>query len=186
MPLLVNKLIFTLIPQRAPWILRPILRFVFSSLSSQFLEPRLIIHANYVSSSVAIVYRVPTPFPDWRALEEKWQLVCRRRRAYFCGLHDVIRPWNLGKWTYWRFGRECLSICEESPWTVSSLDFIMECSHLIGIYFYFNRPAYQRVSHFCSVFRQHDIDVFSRRSKRVISTLMQVRQSNLRYSCKSV
>lgn len=41
MPLLVNKLIFSLVPARAPFILRPILRAAFSKLEDAMLDPRL-------------------------------------------------------------------------------------------------------------------------------------------------
>ena len=58
MPLLVNLYIYNLIPQQVPWILRPVFRFVFGALSSKMIEPRLIIHANYVSSlAVAIMFK---------------------------------------------------------------------------------------------------------------------------------
>lgn len=48
MPLLVNKLIFGLVPDRAPFILRPILRSVFNTLDSNLLDPRLKTQAQLV------------------------------------------------------------------------------------------------------------------------------------------
>lgn len=55
MPLLVNKLIFGLVPERAPFILRPILRTVFKKLESVIIEPRLKIHASLVSPALTIL-----------------------------------------------------------------------------------------------------------------------------------
>ena len=49
MPLLVNKLVFSLAPERAPFILRPILRPVFKRLDDAVVEPRLKKHAAFVS-----------------------------------------------------------------------------------------------------------------------------------------
>ena len=51
MPLLVNKLIFSLVPDRAPFILRPILRAVFGKLTGTLLDPRLKRQAAFVSLS---------------------------------------------------------------------------------------------------------------------------------------
>ena len=51
MPLLVNKLIFSLVPDRAPFILRPVLRAVFKKLDSATIEPRLKIHGPFVSAN---------------------------------------------------------------------------------------------------------------------------------------
>ena len=49
MPLLVNKLIFTLVPRMSPWIIRPLLRYVFNSLIDMLATPRLKIQAKLVS-----------------------------------------------------------------------------------------------------------------------------------------
>lgn len=48
MPMLVNKLIFRIIPSRAPFFLRPLLNGVFSTVSSKLLDPRLKTHAKLV------------------------------------------------------------------------------------------------------------------------------------------
>ena len=48
MPLLVNKLIFGIVPTRAPFLLRPILRSVFDGLDKAMISPRLKAHADYV------------------------------------------------------------------------------------------------------------------------------------------
>ncbi|KAI0089500.1 thioredoxin-like protein [Irpex rosettiformis] len=45
MPLLVNKLIFGIVPSRAPWIVRPLLRYVFNSLTDLLVTPRLKVQA---------------------------------------------------------------------------------------------------------------------------------------------
>jgi hypothetical protein len=41
MPLLVNKLIFSLIPARAPFFIRPLLWVVFGQLDKQMLMPQI-------------------------------------------------------------------------------------------------------------------------------------------------
>ena len=48
MPLLVNKIIFSLVPSKAPFLLRPILRGVFSNLDRMLINPRLKSQADYV------------------------------------------------------------------------------------------------------------------------------------------
>ncbi len=49
MPILVNKLIFKIIPERSPFFIRPILQAVFNQVSAKMLDPRLKIHAEMVS-----------------------------------------------------------------------------------------------------------------------------------------
>jgi hypothetical protein len=41
MPLLVNKLIFSLVPARAPFFIRPLLWMVFGQLDKQMLMPQI-------------------------------------------------------------------------------------------------------------------------------------------------
>ncbi|KAI8986753.1 hypothetical protein BD414DRAFT_486938 [Trametes punicea] len=53
MPMLVNKLIFTMIPQRAPFIIRPLLRSVFNTVSAKLLDPRLKAHAEIIESHLS-------------------------------------------------------------------------------------------------------------------------------------
>ena len=48
MPMLVNKLIFKIIPERSPFFLRPLLKGVFAMVSSKMLDPRLKIHSQMV------------------------------------------------------------------------------------------------------------------------------------------
>ena len=48
MPLLVFKIVFGMVPRRAPFILRPLLWFVFGALESQMLQPRLKLQADFV------------------------------------------------------------------------------------------------------------------------------------------
>ena len=50
MPLLINKLRFGLVPEKSPFILQPILRMVFSSLTDKLVYSRLKVHADYVHS----------------------------------------------------------------------------------------------------------------------------------------
>ena len=48
MPMLVNKLIFKIIPERSPFLLRPLLKGVFGMIASKMLDPRLKTHAQMV------------------------------------------------------------------------------------------------------------------------------------------
>ncbi|KAH8097038.1 thioredoxin-like protein [Cristinia sonorae] len=48
MPLLVNSLIFTIVPQRAPFIIRPLVRPIFNMLLAQMVTPRLKEHAKMI------------------------------------------------------------------------------------------------------------------------------------------
>ena len=50
MPLLVNRLIFTMIPERSPFFIRPLLKAVFNAVNANFLHPRMKAHADFVSS----------------------------------------------------------------------------------------------------------------------------------------
>ena len=49
MPLLVNKLIFRIIPERTPFFLRPLVKGVFGMLTNKLIDPRLKLHADMVS-----------------------------------------------------------------------------------------------------------------------------------------
>ncbi|KAH9856461.1 thioredoxin-like protein [Lenzites betulinus] len=53
MPMLVNKLIFHMIPERSPFFLRPLLKSVFSTVSAKMLDPRLKIHAEMIEAHLA-------------------------------------------------------------------------------------------------------------------------------------
>ncbi|RPD65667.1 thioredoxin-like protein [Lentinus tigrinus ALCF2SS1-7] len=53
MPLLVNKLVFRIIPERVPFFLRPFLKGVFGMLSSKMIEPRLKLHAKMIEDHLA-------------------------------------------------------------------------------------------------------------------------------------
>lgn len=48
MPLLVNKLIYTIVPQKLPMLIRPLANLVFGGLSSQFVDPGLKANARLV------------------------------------------------------------------------------------------------------------------------------------------
>ena len=48
MPMLVNKLIFRIIPERSPFLIRPLLNGAFNMISSKMLDPRLKTHAQMV------------------------------------------------------------------------------------------------------------------------------------------
>lgn len=52
MPLLVNKLIFKMIPEQSPFFIRPLLRYVFAAVNARLLDPRLKTHADFVSNYV--------------------------------------------------------------------------------------------------------------------------------------
>ena len=53
MPMLVNKLIFKMIPERSPFLIRPLLKTVFNTVNAKLLDPRLKTHADFVSNCVA-------------------------------------------------------------------------------------------------------------------------------------
>ncbi|KZS97064.1 thioredoxin-like protein [Sistotremastrum niveocremeum HHB9708] len=50
MPILVNQLIFTIVPERAPFFLRPLLWLVFGQLRAKLTEPRLRENAAWIVS----------------------------------------------------------------------------------------------------------------------------------------
>ncbi len=50
MPMLVNKIIFKIIAERSPFLIRPLLRSVFTKVSTLMLDPRLKTHAEFVST----------------------------------------------------------------------------------------------------------------------------------------
>ncbi|PIL27642.1 hypothetical protein GSI_10794 [Ganoderma sinense ZZ0214-1] len=50
MPMLVNKLIFQIIPERSPFFIRPLLRGVFNKVSTLMLDPRLKSHAELIEN----------------------------------------------------------------------------------------------------------------------------------------
>lgn len=54
MPILVNKLIFTIIPQQAPFFVRPLLNIVFNTVNDKMIHPRMKTNAELVS--VIILY----------------------------------------------------------------------------------------------------------------------------------
>jgi len=53
MPLLVDKLIFMMLPEKAPFFVRPILRAASSTMNSKFLDPRLKIHSRLIEEHLA-------------------------------------------------------------------------------------------------------------------------------------
>ncbi|KAB5588896.1 hypothetical protein CTheo_7662 [Ceratobasidium theobromae] len=53
MPQLVNLLIFTIVPDRAPLIIRPILRMVFNTLIAQMVDPRLTENSKMIEGHLA-------------------------------------------------------------------------------------------------------------------------------------
>ncbi|KAK7693480.1 hypothetical protein QCA50_003048 [Cerrena zonata] len=53
MPLLVNSLIFSIIPERAPFLLRPLLRSVFANVRAKMLDVRLKKHSELIESHLS-------------------------------------------------------------------------------------------------------------------------------------
>ncbi|KAL5521505.1 hypothetical protein ACEPAF_2253 [Sanghuangporus sanghuang] len=53
MPLLVNKLIFSVIPQRTPFFIRPIASVIFNTVQKQFLDPQIETHVTFVEEHLA-------------------------------------------------------------------------------------------------------------------------------------
>lgn len=50
MPVLSQKLIFTLVPKRAPFFLRPVVKMIFGMLLNTLVEPRLKLHHDFIES----------------------------------------------------------------------------------------------------------------------------------------
>jgi len=50
MPILVNELIFTMIPQQSPFFIRPLMNVVFGQVKSKMTQPRMKIHADLIES----------------------------------------------------------------------------------------------------------------------------------------
>ncbi|THH29247.1 hypothetical protein EUX98_g4941 [Antrodiella citrinella] len=48
MPILVNKLVFSIVPERSPFFIRPIARMMFGALTAKLVTPRLLAHAAYL------------------------------------------------------------------------------------------------------------------------------------------
>ncbi|KAH9930515.1 thioredoxin-like protein [Epithele typhae] len=48
MPMLVQQLIFKMIPAQAPFLIRPLLNAIFNKISAGFIEPRLKLHADMI------------------------------------------------------------------------------------------------------------------------------------------
>ncbi|TDL24564.1 thioredoxin-like protein [Rickenella mellea] len=53
MPILVNKLVFTIIPQRVPFYIRPVANIIFGSVSKQLLEPNIETNSKFVEAHLA-------------------------------------------------------------------------------------------------------------------------------------
>ncbi|EMD34803.1 hypothetical protein CERSUDRAFT_140479 [Gelatoporia subvermispora B] len=53
MPLLVDKLIFQMLPEKAPFFVRPILRAASGTVNGKLLDPRLKIHARLIEEHLA-------------------------------------------------------------------------------------------------------------------------------------
>ncbi|KAF8596492.1 thioredoxin-like protein, partial [Ceratobasidium sp. AG-I] len=53
MPILVNHMIFTGVPEHSPFFIRPLLRMVFNTLHSQLVEPRLKANMAMIESHLA-------------------------------------------------------------------------------------------------------------------------------------
>ena len=57
MPALALKLIFGMIPEKAPLLLQPLLRGIFDALISRLALPRLRTHADFVSTGLSSACR---------------------------------------------------------------------------------------------------------------------------------
>ncbi|KAF5356615.1 hypothetical protein D9758_008218 [Tetrapyrgos nigripes] len=53
MPPLVNKLIFSMAPNEAPWFIRPLVRMIMNRMSTGFIEPEIQKHADLVESHLS-------------------------------------------------------------------------------------------------------------------------------------
>lgn len=53
MPILQNYMIFTMVPDHAPFLIRPLLRVVFNTLKSQIVDPRIKVNLEMIESHLA-------------------------------------------------------------------------------------------------------------------------------------
>lgn len=56
MPALALKLLFGMIPEKAPMLLKPFLRGIFDALNRRMIHPRLRVHTEFVSSRLSLVH----------------------------------------------------------------------------------------------------------------------------------
>jgi len=95
MPVLSQKLIFTLVPKRAPFFLRPVVKMIFGMLLNTLVEPRLKLHHDFV-------YRESLGKVSVR-------LVCWGRTSHRCGFPNVVRDGIIG-YTERQFWTEVTSL----------------------------------------------------------------------------
>jgi len=49
MPVLVNKLIFTKVPEQSPWFIRPVMSLIFGQVGAVLIDPQIKRNAEMVS-----------------------------------------------------------------------------------------------------------------------------------------
>lgn len=54
MPILVQKIIFDIVPQKSPFLIRPIANLIFNNLHKQLLDPEFKKHFTLVASSLLL------------------------------------------------------------------------------------------------------------------------------------
>jgi hypothetical protein len=130
MPYLVNFLIYTTVPDRAPLIIRPILRMAFNALISQLIEPRLKENAKMVRINQCYYQTNLTRLlPDRRApCQETWQILRGRRQFHFSRLYDAVPIGGVAfAWIY-PAGRAHLQVCRYYSRSVSCVVSIAQAS----------------------------------------------------------
>lgn len=71
MPILASKLLFGMIPEKAPILLKPFLQGIFDALNRRMVHPRLRIHTEFVSRMLSLVHHSNSGYTtDRSALEE--------------------------------------------------------------------------------------------------------------------
>ncbi|KAK7439410.1 hypothetical protein VKT23_017631 [Stygiomarasmius scandens] len=53
MPLLVNKLIFSMAPDQSPWFIRPLVRLVLNGMSTGYLDPEIKKHIDHIEAHLS-------------------------------------------------------------------------------------------------------------------------------------
>ena len=65
MPILVNKLLFRMIPNRTPVYIRPLAKSIFSGATRAIIEPQLQTHRAFVSKrNYNIIVELTDSYPD--------------------------------------------------------------------------------------------------------------------------
>ena len=81
MPILMLKLTFKLIPEKAPLLLQPFLKGIFDALNRRMTTPRLQIHADFVSARSSLAHRPNLQYVADRSAPKEVKIPLVRRRG---------------------------------------------------------------------------------------------------------